>query len=120
MKKTYLLLLLKAHALLLNSRPDDADTTLAQQGVYDLPPRLQVNEDGVVADEIVRGSEVSDYLWFLGALNQEVYAGHRDDTISLEGGDDYARGGGGNDVIVATSGNNEFHGRGGNDHLWGG
>lgn len=69
---------------------------------------------------MILGSQVADYIWVQGTLNQEVYGGRGDDTISLHGGDDYARGGGGNDVIVGSSGTNEFHGSFGNDILWGG
>ena len=71
-------------------------------------------------NEYVKGSYASDVFLLEGSLAQEVYAGHRDDILSLEDGDDFARGGGGSDIMVASSGDNTFYGGAGHDILMGG
>ena len=68
-----------------------------------------------VANEHLKGSFASDVILAEGALSQRAYAGNRDDIVSLEAGDDFARGGGGSDIMVASSGDNVFYGAPGHD-----
>ena len=71
-------------------------------------------------NETIRGSHASDVFNLPGPFEQTIYAGNRDDVVSLGDGNDIAFGGGGNDIITATSGDNVFKGGPGNDILYGG